>query len=115
MAKESSSDTQTSVDLILDNDTYDILLSNFRTSSDIHSILNNEKLNTKGLNYKDVSAEDIIHRQIALANFDVDNIEFTSSPTRINLYKSFYNYLKDNSGNLNIKYSDYIAKAPNIN
>lgn len=61
-------------------------------------------------NYKDVSAEDIIYRQVALADFDSDDIRLITSPRRINLYNGFYNYLKDNDGNLNVKYSDYIVK-----
>lgn len=61
-------------------------------------------------NYKDVSAEDIIYRQIALADFDANDIRLITSARRINLYKTFYNYLKDNYGNLDIKYSDYIVK-----
>ena len=58
-------------------------------------------------NYKDVSAKDIIERQIALANFDEESIRFLTSEERMDLYNSFYNYCKDNKGNFNIKYSDY--------
>ncbi|MDO5518471.1 MAG: protein tyrosine phosphatase, partial [Clostridium sp.] len=62
-------------------------------------------------NYKDVPADDIINRQIALADFDANDIRLLTSERRIGLYNSFYNYLKANGDNSKIKYSDYIKSS----
>ena len=59
-------------------------------------------------NYKDVSADDIIARQIELGDFNENDLKLLTSERRIESYNNFYNYLKDNDGNFNIKYSDYI-------
>lgn len=61
-------------------------------------------------NYKNVSADDIINRQLALVDFNADDIRLLTSERRINSFNLFYNYCKDTNGNFNIKYSDYIAK-----
>jgi len=45
-------------------------------------------------NYKEVSSDDIIKRQLALANFDVDAVKSFENKERMDFLSEFYNYLK---------------------
>ena len=58
-------------------------------------------------NYKTVSAEDIINRQIALADFDSNDIQLLTSERRINLYNTFYNYCKKYGDEFKVSFSQY--------
>lgn len=59
-------------------------------------------------NYNNVSAQDIITRQIELPDFDDDDINVFTSEKRIDQYNSFYNYCKKYAPDFNTKYSVYI-------
>ncbi|WP_290443199.1 phytase [Clostridium sp. CF012] len=48
-------------------------------------------------NSKRVSADDIINRQLLLANFDESHIKSFSNNERINFLQNFYKYCKDNT------------------
>lgn len=58
-------------------------------------------------NYKKVSADDIINRQLALANYKKDTILSFYSNERINFLKNFYNYCKANGDNFITKWSKW--------
>ena len=48
-------------------------------------------------NSKDVTADDIIRRQLLLANFDESHIKSFNNNERINFLKNFYKYCKENT------------------
>jgi hypothetical protein len=58
-------------------------------------------------NYKDVSADEIIQRQLALASFDEKNIKSFYNNERISFLKSFYDYCNKNGDSFDIKWSDW--------
>ncbi|MEW9095869.1 MAG: GxGYxYP domain-containing protein [Clostridiaceae bacterium] len=58
-------------------------------------------------NSKEVSADDIIKRQLLLANFDKDRSQSFFSGKRYDFLKDFYNYSKENSDDFNVKWSDW--------
>ena len=58
-------------------------------------------------NYKDVSADEIIERELKLASFDENNIKSFYNNERINFLKSFYDYCNKNGDSFKIKWSDW--------
>ncbi|GAA0126846.1 GxGYxYP family putative glycoside hydrolase [Clostridium sp. CTA-19] len=58
-------------------------------------------------NYKDVSAEDIIKRQILLGNLKDTPIKPFYDKNSLAFLQNFYKYCKENGDNFNIKYSDW--------
>lgn len=58
-------------------------------------------------NNKDISAEDIIKRQLALANFNENTIKSFYSNERIEFLNKFYNYCKMNGDSFNTKWSEW--------
>lgn len=58
-------------------------------------------------NYKKVSADEIINRQLALAKFDENSIKSFSSKERIDFLNKFYDYCKVNADSYNVKWSDW--------
>lgn len=65
-------------------------------------------------NYKEVSADDIIKRQLALANFKESTSQSFYNNERINFLKKFYDYCKTNGDSFNIKWSEW-KKATSAN
>lgn len=59
-------------------------------------------------NYNDVSAEDIINRQINLPDFDTDDIDLLTTIRRSDLYNSFYNYCRKYGPDFNTSFNEYI-------
>ena len=59
-------------------------------------------------NYKNIPANEIIQRQIDLADFDDNDINFLTSERRINLYNTFYNYCKEHGDKFEISFSKYV-------
>lgn len=57
-------------------------------------------------NYKEVSADDIIKRQLALASFDENEIKSFSNKERIDFLNEFYDYLKVNGDSSKIDWSN---------
>ena len=51
-------------------------------------------------NSKEVTADDIIKRQLLLANFDESHIKSFYNNERINFLQNFYKYCKENSNDL---------------
>jgi protein-tyrosine phosphatase len=62
-------------------------------------------------NYKVASAEEIIKRQIALANYKETTEESFYNPERIGLLNKFYEYCKANGDNFNVKWSEWKKAA----
>ena len=58
-------------------------------------------------NHKQVMADDIIKRQLLLANFSEKDIESFYNPQRTSFLENFYKYCKENGDNFNIKWSDW--------
>ena len=58
-------------------------------------------------NYKEVGADDIIKRQLALANFDENNLKSFYNNERIDFLNKFYDYCKKNGDSFNIKWSEW--------
>lgn len=58
-------------------------------------------------NSKDVPADDIIKRQLLLADFDEDHIQSFYKNERIAFLQNFYKYCKENSSDFNIKWSEW--------
>jgi len=58
-------------------------------------------------NYKQVKVEDIIKRQLLLANFSEENTKSFYNPERIGFIENFYKYCKENGDKFNIKWSDW--------
>lgn len=61
-------------------------------------------------NYKEVSAEEIIRRQLALANFDENEIKSFRNQERLDFLNKFYSYLKVNGDSLEIEWSRWSSK-----
>lgn len=64
-------------------------------------------------NYKDVSAEDIINRQLALGNFDETKTKAFYSKERAEFLNEFYDYCKANGDYFTVKWSEWKSKAEN--
>jgi protein-tyrosine phosphatase len=62
-------------------------------------------------NYKEVSADDIINRQIALARFDEAHAKSFQNKERIDFLNKFYNYCKANGDSFNTKWSEWKKTA----
>jgi hypothetical protein len=58
-------------------------------------------------NYKEVSAEEIIKRQLGLANFNENTIQSFYNNERISFLNKFYEYCKANGDSLKIKWSEW--------
>lgn len=58
-------------------------------------------------NYKEASADEIIQRQLALANFKESTHNSFYNNERINFLKNFYNYVKDNGASFDTKWSEW--------
>lgn len=58
-------------------------------------------------NYKEVSAEEIIKRQLGLANFNENTIQSFYNNERISFLNKFYEYCKTNGDSLKIKWSEW--------
>lgn len=58
-------------------------------------------------NYKEISEDDIIKRQLALANYKEDTIKSFYNNERMSFLKSFYNYCKINGDTFNVKWSEW--------
>lgn len=65
-------------------------------------------------NYKEVSAEDIINRQLALANFDNKKINSFRRRKRIDFLNKFYDYCLINGDSFETKWSEW-KKVINTN
>lgn len=65
-------------------------------------------------NSKEVTADDIIKRELQLANFDENQIKSFYNNERSDFLQNFYKYCKENGDNFNVKWSDW-KKAPNTN
>jgi len=59
------------------------------------------------INYNEVSATDIIDRQLKLANFDEVTIREFYTPERYKLLLNFYNYCKENGGSFKMSWSKW--------
>lgn len=62
-------------------------------------------------NYKGVSEDDIINRQLALANFDDSKIESFQSKRRMDFLNKFYDYCKINGDSFKTKWSEWNKAA----
>jgi protein-tyrosine phosphatase len=58
-------------------------------------------------NNKEVSAETIIRRQLALANYDDSTLQSFYNPERTGLLFKFYDYCRENDSRFNIKWSEW--------
>lgn len=58
-------------------------------------------------NYNKATADDIIKRQLALANFDESHIESFYKHERINFLQNFYKYCKENGDTFTVKWSNW--------
>ncbi|OOM10455.1 fused DSP-PTPase phosphatase/NAD kinase-like protein [Clostridium saccharobutylicum] len=58
-------------------------------------------------NYKEVSADDIINRQLILAKFDDEGIKSFKSKRRSDFFNKFYYYCKTNGPSFRIKWSKW--------
>jgi hypothetical protein len=65
-------------------------------------------------NSKDVTADDIIKRQLLLANFNENAIKSFYNDERNTLLENFYKYCQANSNDFNVKWSDW-KKTLNTN
>lgn len=58
-------------------------------------------------NCKEISADDIIKRQLALANFNENTLKSFYNNERISFLKKFYDYCKTNGDSYNTKWSEW--------
>ncbi|HEY5523863.1 MAG TPA: GxGYxYP domain-containing protein, partial [Clostridium sp.] len=58
-------------------------------------------------NSKEVSSQDIIKRQLLLANFDEEHIKSFNNTERVTFLENFYKYCKAHESNSNINWSDW--------
>lgn len=58
-------------------------------------------------NYMNVSADDIIKRQLALVNYNENTLKFFYNNERISFLKCFYDYCKVNGYSFYIKWSEW--------
>lgn len=61
-------------------------------------------------NYKEAAADDIIKRQLVLANLDEEAVKSFNNNERTNFLKRFYDYCKANGDSFNIKWSTWMNK-----
>lgn len=61
-------------------------------------------------NHKTVEAKDIINRQLALAGFKQSTIETYLSENTLRFLNNFYEYVKENSDDYKVKWSEYKKK-----
>lgn len=66
-------------------------------------------------NYKNVSAQDIISRQINLPDFSEHDVELLTKDDRMTLYNNFYNYCVKYGDKFDIPYSEYVSSLTNGN
>ncbi len=59
------------------------------------------------INYNEVSATDIIDRQLKLANFDEVTIREFYTPERYKFLLNFYNYCKENGREFKMSWSKW--------
>lgn len=59
-------------------------------------------------NYNNATSEEIIKRQLALANFNEEGIQKFCKTDVINFLNKFYNYCKDTNGTFNITWSSWL-------
>lgn len=59
-------------------------------------------------NYNKASADDIIKRQLELANFDEDHIKSFYKNERIDFLQNFYKYCKETGDSFTVKWSNWI-------
>jgi len=62
-------------------------------------------------NYKDVNADAIIKRQLALANFEDATLKSFYNNERIGFLNKFYDYCKANGDSFNMKWSEWKSKS----
>jgi len=65
-------------------------------------------------NYKDVNADAIIKRQLALANFEDVTLKSFYNNERIGFLNKFYDYCKANGDSFNMKWSEWKSKSSSI-
>jgi len=65
-------------------------------------------------NYKEVNADGIIKRQLALANFEDVILKSFYNNERIDFLNKFYDYCKANGDSFNIKWSEWKSKSSSI-
>lgn len=65
-------------------------------------------------NYKDVNADGIIKRQLALANFDAAALESFYNNERIGFLNKFYDYCKASGDSFDMKWSEWKNKSSSI-
>ncbi|WP_423243123.1 GxGYxYP domain-containing protein [Clostridium chromiireducens] len=65
-------------------------------------------------NYKEVSADGIIKRQLALANFEDVTLKSFYNNERIGFLNKFYDYCKANGDSFNTKWSKWESKSSSI-
>ena len=58
-------------------------------------------------NHKEISADNIIKRQLALAKFDENNIKSFYNNERMNFLNKFYDYCKTNGDSFNTNWSEW--------
>lgn len=66
-------------------------------------------------NHKDVSADEIIERQLALANFEEKTTKSFYNNERINFLKNFYDYCNKNGDSFKVKWSDWKKETTTSN
>lgn len=66
-------------------------------------------------NYKIVSVDEIINRQLALAKFDENSIKSFSSKERMDFFDKFYDYCKVNGDSYSVKWSEWKEKTDSHN
>ncbi len=65
-------------------------------------------------NYKDVNADGIIKRQLALANFEDTTLKSFYNNERMGFLNKFYDYCKANGDSFDTKWSEWNSKASSI-
>lgn len=58
-------------------------------------------------NCNEVSAEDIIKRELALGNYDEEQVKSFKNNERMNFLQKFYDYCKENSNSFDVKWSKW--------
>lgn len=62
-------------------------------------------------NYKNATSDEIVKRQLVLANFNEKEISQFSSNDRIDFLNKFYNYCKDINGNFDTTWSSWLNNS----
>lgn len=65
-------------------------------------------------NYNNISSDDIINRQLALAKFDDSDTKSFHSKERMDFLNKFYNYCKTNGDSFNTKWSEWKKASASI-